>query len=68
MSGLRLRSVKFKNGGEIRAFPADKSNFRRVDLGWAEVVFRIYGGDEVLNRDITYMCDAVKNVVINRGA
>ncbi len=64
MSNLRIRSVKFKNGGEIRMMPAERGNFSRVNLGWGEVVFRAYDGEELKRRDLAYMCDCAKHVVM----
>jgi hypothetical protein len=60
----RIKSVRYKNGGHIIILPESTRNYRTVDLGWAEVTFRAYNNELLLNRDITYMCDVVKSVVI----
>lgn len=64
MTGCRIGKVRFKNGTELRVFPAERSNVSRVDLGWGEVVFRAYDADKLVARDLTYMCDAAKLIVL----
>lgn len=64
MGQLRIRSIKFKNGGEIRLLPIENSNFLRVDLGWGEVVFRCYDNEKIARRDALYMCEAAKHTIL----
>ena len=66
MSGLRIRSVKFKNGGEIRVLPAYHCNFKRIDLGWGEVVCRDYDNKSMSRADVNYILEAAKHVNMTR--
>ena len=58
---LKLKRVKFKNGGTIEVFPKPKSSIARMPLGdWGEVTFTCFDGDYITNETINYMLDCAK--------
>lgn len=59
----RIKSVKFKNGGFLKALPVERSNYRRVDFGWGEVVYRAYDGKKLTIADCYYMADESKRLL-----
>lgn len=61
----KIKRIKFKDGRELTVFPFKNGNLSRVDLGWGEVTFRAYDAKPLVARDLTYMCDAAKYLIIN---
>lgn len=63
----RIKSVKFKNGGSVTALPVSNRNYKRLDFGWGEVVFRVYDNKELRLSDIYYMADIAKETAYNEA-
>lgn len=61
----RIGKIKFKSGGEVKILPTSNHNYTRIDLGWGEVVCRLYDDKPISAADLHYMLDAAKDINMN---
>lgn len=66
--GCRISKVRLKSGGAtVSIIPESNHNFSRIDMGWGELVFRAYDGQEVTSESMVYMLEIAKNMIMFKG-
>lgn len=63
MTNCRIGKIKWKDR-KLVSVPVNHDSVHTVKVGWGEITFRCYDGEQITNETIIYMLRAVEDIIL----